>query len=179
MQSPQVETGTFCIKNPFTKTPKKPNSNWSCQPCTSGDHALRGYHDEVSHLGLKHMLNMMMWLFPLGLRWLSKPRNMLLGAASVSPSRQSNSELPWKILWPPMLLELVHIDYLCMEPGKGKEENVLVVTDHFTCYTQVYVTQSQMAQENGQGFLGQLHCLLLGYLRRSSLNRGEILEANS
>ena len=28
-------------------------------------------------------------------------------------------------------LELVHIDYLCLKPGKGKEKNVLVVMDHF------------------------------------------------
>ena len=41
-------------------------------------------------------------------------------------------------------LEVVHLDYLCLEPGKGKEENILVVTDHFTYYTQAYVTQSQM-----------------------------------
>ena len=37
-------------------------------------------------------------------------------------------------------LELVHIDYPSLEPGKGKGENVLVVMDHFTHYTQVYVT---------------------------------------
>ena len=37
-------------------------------------------------------------------------------------------------------LELVHLIYLYLEPGKGLEENVLVVTDHFTQYTQVYVT---------------------------------------
>ena len=44
------------------------------------------------------------------------------------------------------LLELVHLDYLCLEPRKGLEENVLMVTDHFTQYTQAYVTQSQTAQ---------------------------------
>ena len=27
---------------------------------------------------------------------------------------------------------------------KGEEENVLVVTDHFTCYAQAYVTRSQI-----------------------------------
>ena len=29
-------------------------------------------------------------------------------------------------------LELVHLDFLCLEPRKGKEENLLLVTDHFT-----------------------------------------------
>ena len=43
-------------------------------------------------------------------------------------------------------LELVHLDYLCLEPGKGPEENVPVVTDNFTPYAQAYVTQSQTTQ---------------------------------
>ena len=43
-------------------------------------------------------------------------------------------------------LELVYLNYTCLEPGKGLEENVLVVTDHFTQYTQAYVTRSQTTQ---------------------------------
>ena len=43
-------------------------------------------------------------------------------------------------------LEFVHLNYLCLEPGKGLEENVLVVTDHFTQYAQVYFTRTQTAQ---------------------------------
>ena len=43
-------------------------------------------------------------------------------------------------------LELVHLDFLCLEPGKGWEENVLVITDHFTRYAQTYVTRTQTAQ---------------------------------
>ena len=43
-------------------------------------------------------------------------------------------------------VQFVHLDYLCLEPGKGPEENVLVVTDHFTGYAQAYVTRIQTAQ---------------------------------
>ena len=39
-------------------------------------------------------------------------------------------------------LELVHLYYLCLKPGKGLEENVLVITDHFTRYAQVFVTKT-------------------------------------
>ena len=46
----------------------------------------------------------------------------------------------------PHPLELVHLDFLCLEPWKGREENVLVITDHFTRYPQAYVTRTQTAQ---------------------------------
>ena len=47
-------------------------------------------------------------------------------------------------------LELVNLNYLCLEPGKGLEENVLVVTDHFAGYAQAYVTRTQTAQTNAR-----------------------------
>ena len=41
-------------------------------------------------------------------------------------------------------LELVHIDFLTIEaPRKEKDLNIVVVTDHFTRYAQVYVKRSQ------------------------------------
>ena len=44
-------------------------------------------------------------------------------------------------------LEIVHMDFLTIGSKKdpNKEINVLVITDHFTCYAQVFVTTSQTA----------------------------------
>ena len=43
-------------------------------------------------------------------------------------------------------LELVHVDYLSLEPSKGNIENVLVITDHFTIYALAYPSKTQTAQ---------------------------------
>ena len=43
-------------------------------------------------------------------------------------------------------LELIHMGYLTIESGKGdKDIHVLVVTDHFTPYSQDYIVPTQMA----------------------------------
>ena len=42
-------------------------------------------------------------------------------------------------------LELVHLDYLKIEPSKGNTENFLIVTDHFTRYAQAFPSKSQTA----------------------------------
>ena len=40
-------------------------------------------------------------------------------------------------------LELIHLDYLKIEPSKGNIENVLVITDHFTRYTKAFPSKTQ------------------------------------
>ena len=43
-------------------------------------------------------------------------------------------------------MELVHIDFLTVgHPESDRQINLMVVMDHFTQYTQVYVTQNQTA----------------------------------
>ena len=74
-------------------------------------------------------------------------------------------------------LELVHLDYLCLESGKGLEENVLVVTDHFTRYAQAYVTKTQTTQMTAKPY-GTSSLSTMGYPKRSSWIKAKILRVS-
>ena len=70
----------------------------------------------------------------LGLAWLLRQRNLLESAALCLAFKSKQPKAPLENIVATHPLELVHLDYLCLEPGKGLEENVLVVSDHFTRY---------------------------------------------
>ena len=62
------------------------------------------------------------------------------------------------------LLDLVHIDYVSMEVTMGMKEkpvvkNVLVVEDHFTCYTQAYVTNNHTARTTARILYNEFFCV--------------------
>ena len=74
-------------------------------------------------------------------------------------------------------LELVHLDFLCLEPGKGWEENVLVITDHFTRYAQAYVTRTQTAQTIAKT-LWDKFIIHYGLPKKILTNQGRNFESN-
>ena len=105
--------------------------------------ALRGCHDEVGHLGLECMLDLMHY----GLFWphMAAQANEHVGKCCLCLACKARQpEAPLKNIVATHPLELVHLDYLCLEPGKGLEENVLVASDHFTRYAQAYVTKPKL-----------------------------------
>ena len=107
--------------------------------------ALRGCHDEVGHLALEHMLDFMCDRF----FWPHMAAQAKKHVGKCCPClafKARQQKAPLKNIMATHPLELVHLDYSCLEPGKGQEENVLVVTDHFTRYAQAYVIKTQTTQ---------------------------------
>ena len=113
-------------------------------PATHRRTALRGCHDEVGHLGLEPMLDLMCNHFS----WpdmAAQVRNHIGKCHPCLTFKAKQLRVLLENIVTTHPLEIAHLDFLCLEPGKGEEENILVVTDHFTCYAQMYVTQSQTA----------------------------------
>ena len=107
--------------------------------------ALEGCHDQCGHLGRDRTLSLLRERF----YWPNLYKDCLEHLESCRPCKLRKARAPHQPLKPlsasrPM--ELVHLDYLCLEPCKGNLENVLVVTDHFTRYAQAFPTKTQTAQ---------------------------------
>ena len=63
-------------------------------------------------------------------------------------------------LWvaPMQPLELVHMDYLSLEPSNGNIENVLVITVHFTRYALAYPSKTKTAQATARSLWDNFIC---------------------
>ena len=106
--------------------------------------AMAGCHDLVGHLGQDRMLELLRDRF----YW----PGMHMDVASYINScprcirrKTQPDTAPLHNIEATQPLELIHLDYLQIEPSKGNIENVLIVTDHFTRYAQAYPSKTQAA----------------------------------
>ena len=74
-------------------------------------------------------------------------------------------------------LELVHMDYLSLEPSKGNIENVLVITDHFTRYALAYPSKTQTAQATARILWDNFICHY-GFLEKFISDQGRNFESD-
>ena len=52
-------------------------------------------------------------------------------------------------------MELVCIDFLSLERSKGRQEHILVITDHFSGYAQAFPTRNQLAKTTAKVLFDQ------------------------
>ena len=121
--------------------------------------ALKGCHDEVGHLGLEHMLDLMhdRFFWP-HMAVQAKEHIGKCHPCLAFKARQPKASLENIMATHP--LELVHLDFLCLEPGKGWEEKC---SGHNRPFHQVrpgVCNKDPNGSDNGKDPVGQVHCPL-------------------
>ena len=107
--------------------------------------ALLGCHDDVGHQGILRTLSLLRERFywP-GMQ--EEATQHILKCSRCLRRKTPPQVAPLQPILVTQPLELVHMDYLSLEPSKGNIENVLVITDHFTRYALAYPSKTQTAQ---------------------------------
>ena len=114
-------------------------------PKTHRHKAILGCHDDIGHQGRVRTLSLLRERF----FW---PGMQVEATQHIAkcPRCLKRKSTPQVVPLQPILvsqpLELVHLDYLTLEPSKGNTENVIVITDHFTRYALAYASKTQTAQ---------------------------------
>ena len=109
------------------------------------ERALFGCHDDVGHQGILRTLSLLRERF----YWpgMQEEATQYVMYCSRCLRRKTPPQVaPLQPILVTQPLELVHMDYLSLEPSKGNIENVLVITDHFTRYALAYPSKTQTAQ---------------------------------
>ena len=107
--------------------------------------ALAGCHDDVGHQGRMRTLSLLRerFFWP-GMQ--AEAIEHVLQCTRCLRRKTPSHVAPLQPIHVTQPLELVHMDYLSLEPSKGNIENVLVITDHFTRYALAYPSKTQTAQ---------------------------------
>ena len=141
-----VLTKGILFRKSFTDNTSSKKIIWQLVIPKSHRHkAILGCHDEVGHQGRVRTLSLLRERF----FWpnMQVEATQHIAKCSRCLKRKSTPQVvPLQPILVSQPLELVHLDYLTLEPFKGNIENVLVITDHFTRYALAYASKTQTAQ---------------------------------
>ena len=116
--------------------------------------ALAGCHDDVGHQGRMRNISLLRERF----FWpgMQEGATQYVVKCSRCLRRKTTPQVaPLQPIYVTQPLELVHMDYLCLEPSKGNFENVLVIIDHFTRYALAYPSK-KFISDQGRNFESDL-----------------------
>ena len=130
--------------------------------------AIDGCHCYLGHQGRDHTLSLLKERF----WWLGMAQRMMMSVRNCPKCRIFEAKPQISPMEPILCtepLDLVHIDYVSMEVMMGMTEkpvvkNVLVVEDHFTRFTQVYVTNNHTARTTAHVLYNEFFSVF-GFLR--------------
>ena len=106
--------------------------------------AMAGCHDQVGHLGQDRVLELLRDRFYWPVMHMDVASYINSCPRCIRRKTQPDTASLHNIE-ATQPLELIHLEYLQIEPSKGNIENVLIVTDHFTRYAQAYPSKTQTA----------------------------------
>ena len=108
--------------------------------------ALKYVHDEMGHLGSDRTLELLReTYFRSGMH--KSVVEHITNCSRCLRRKDTNPPLaPLVNIVTTTPMELVCMDFLKLEPSKGGVQNILVITYHFTKYTQAYATRKQTAK---------------------------------
>ena len=138
--------------------------------------AIEGCHDQVGPLGQDRVLDLLRDRF-------YRP-GMHIDVVSDIKScprclhrKSQPDKTPLQNIEASQPLELIHLDYLKIEPSKGNIENVLVITDHFT--SMLRLSHPKHKQHWPQlNYCGIISYYIMDFLQKLLLIKAEILRVS-
>ena len=137
------------------------------------ERALLGCHDDVGHQGILRTLSLLRERFywP-GMQ--EEATQHVLKCSRCLRRKHPPQVAPLQPILVTQPLELVHMDYLSLEPSKGNIENVLVITDHFTRYALAYPSKNKQHRLQLE-FCGTILFVIMVFQKSLFLTKVEIL----
>ena len=134
--------------------------------------ALKGLHDDTGHLGKDKTLDLLGQRF----YWPGMTRDVESYIKSCERCiKRKTPDPPHAPLFPIFTtepMELLAMDFLSIERGKGGYENILVVTDSFTKYAWAFPTRNQKATTVAK-LLWEKVLMNYGFLQRLHSDQGK------
>ena len=137
------------------------------------ERALLGCHDDVGHQGILRTLSLLRERF----YWPGMQEEATQHVLKCSRCLRRKTPPQVAPLQPILVtqpLELVHMDYLSLEPSKGNIENVLLITDHFTRYALAYPSKNKQHRLQLE-FCGTILFVIMVFQKSLFLIKVEIL----